>query len=210
MIKTKPLTPKMLAGALKKMNPIYPRDYRVVKCNFSDIIQIFKKYHYKKDHIGGSISFCLVLLDIEGFVVGGSVAGPPRHVAKYKDCVEIRRMACFDSCPKNTESYFLSKVIWFIKKNTEFSSVLSYADTSAGHKGTIYAAANFRMIGKTADSKHVFWKGKRYHPRSINTERPYSYELRKAIKTGDATIETGAPKNIWIYEIKRLTKSYKV
>jgi len=205
MIKTNTLIPKTLAckRLTNKPTPKYPADYRIVECEFADIIHIFKKYHYKKNHMGGGISFCLALLDIEGVIVGGSVVGKPRHLAKYKGCVEIRRMACLDSCTKNTESFFLSKIIWFIKKNTKFSSVLSYADTSVGHKGTIYAAANFKMIGQTAPSKHVFWKGKRYHPRSLTIERPYSHELRKAVEIGQATIETGTPKNIWIYEIRR-------
>jgi hypothetical protein len=174
----------------------------LVKCEFADIEPIFHKYHYKGSHIGGGISYCLALVDIGGMVVAGSVLGNPRHMEKYPGCVEIRRMACLESCPKNTESYFLGKIIWFVKKNTAFASVLSYADTSVGHNGTIYKAANFRLVGQTAPSKHVFWKGKRYHPRSLTIERPYSYELRKAVEDGTATIEIGSPKNIYIYKVR--------
>jgi len=152
--------------------------------------------------MGGGISFCLALIDVNENIVGGAVIGKPRHESKYKNCVEIRRMACLDNCPKNTESFFLSKVIWYTKKNTLFESVLSYADTSVGHKGTIYKAANFQLIGQTSESKHVFWNGVRYHPRSLTIDRPYSYRLREAVKTGEAKIETGTPKNIYIYVIK--------
>lgn len=110
-------------------------------------------------------------------------------------------MACLDECPKNTESWFLSKIIWFVRKNTDFKSVLSYSDKSVGHKGTIYRAENFQFIGETSESKHVFWNGVRYHPRSLTIDRPYSYKLRDAIKNGEAILETGLPKNIWYYKI---------
>jgi hypothetical protein len=181
--------------------PTYPHSYKITLCKFSDIRHIFEEFHYKGGHMGGGISFCLALIDVEGKIVGGSVIGKPRHEKKYVGSVEIRRMACLDECPKNTESFFLSKVVWYIKKNTSFKSVISYADTSVGHQGGIYKAANFIFIGKTSESKHVFWNGVRYHPRSLTIDRPYSYRLREAIKTGEAIIETGTPKNIFIYKI---------
>ena len=185
--------------------PTYPLKYRVVKCGFNEIRHIFEEFHYKGGHMGGGISFCLALIQEDACheIIGGAVIGKPRHEKKYEGSVEIRRMACLDECPKNTESYFLSKIIWYIKKNTEFNSVISYADTSVGHKGTIYKAANFKLIGQTAESKHVFWNGVRYHPRSLTVERPYSHRLREAVITGEAVIETGTPKNIYLYQLKK-------
>jgi len=154
--------------------------------------------------MGGGISHCLALMDKER-VVGGVVVGKPRHEKVYSNngavnVVELRRMALLDECPKNTESYFLAKTHWWLKKNTEIEKVISYSDLSVGHVGTIYKAAGYTLTGKTAKSKHVFWKGKRYHPRSLTIDRPYSYKLREAVKTGEATIEIGEPK--LVFEIK--------
>ena len=183
--------------------PTSPLCFRVVRCKFSDIRDIFETYHYKGGHMGGGISFCLALIQDDSCheIVGGVVIGKPRHQNKYPDSVEIRRMACLDECPKNTESYFLSKVIWYIKKNTNIKRIISYSDQSVGHIGTIYKAANFKLVGKTAPSKHVFWNGVRYHPRSLTIERPYSHKMREAIKSGEAIIETGKPKLIFEYLI---------
>lgn len=152
--------------------------------------------------MGGGISVCFALVYNED-IIGGAVLGKPRHEKKYKNCIDIRRLACIDETLKNTESYFLSKIIWWVKKNTNYENVISYADATVGHSGGIYKAANFLLIGETARSKHVFWNGKRYHPRSLTIERPYSYRLREAIKTGEATQEEGLPKTVWIYKIKR-------
>jgi hypothetical protein len=112
-------------------------------------------------------------------------------------------MACLDSAPKFSESFFLGQIIRWLKKNTDCNRVISYADKSVGHVGTIYKASNFKCVGETSPTKHVFWNGVRYHPRSLSIERPYSHKLREAVKSGGATVETGLPKTVWIYDISR-------
>ena len=179
-------------------------------CNFSDIRHIFEEYHYKKGAMGGGISVCFAMF-IENELVGGSVLGKPRHEKKYKKCIDIRRMACLDSAPCNSESWFLSQIIKWCASNTDYNYVLSYSDKTVGHSGTIYKAANFKNIGETAPTKYVEWGEKTYHPRSLSIDRPYSYKLREAVKTGEAVVKTGLPKIIWIYEISdKLKRKNKV
>jgi hypothetical protein len=191
----------LFQGLGEGATPISPLQFRVKECKFYNIRPIFEKYHYKKAHIGGGISFCLALTYKDN-IVGGAVMGLPRHGSKYKDCIEIRRMALLDECPKYSESYFLGKIIWWIKKHNLCKNILSYADESVGHKGIIYKATNFKLVGKTNPSVHIFWNGVRYHPRSLTINRPYSYKLREALKTGEAKKEVGLPKNIYLYIIK--------
>jgi len=171
-------------------------------CKFKDIRHIFENYHYKKGHMGGGISACFSLY-ISDSLVGGSVLGKPRHEKHYKNCIDIRRMACLDSAPFNSESYFLGQIIRYITKNTEYDFVLSYSDMTVGHIGTIYKTANFQCIGETKPTKYVEWEGKTYHPRSLSIDRAYSYKMREDVKTGKATIKEGLPKKIWIYTINR-------
>ena len=185
--------------------PISPKELTFVECRFSDIWHIFHEYHYKKEHMGGGITVCLGA-KYDGFFLAGVVVGKLRHDKKYSaelESVEIRRMACVDELPKNTESWLLSQTIKWLKKHTSIIRVISYSDKSVGHIGTIYKSANFTIIGKTNPSKHVFWKGKRYHPRSLTIDRPYSYEMRKGIESGETIIETGEPKLIFEFIIKR-------
>lgn len=177
----------------------------VLLCNFSDIQHILLKYHYKKNHMGGGISNCFAMT-ISNKLVGGSVLGKPRHEKKYKNCIDIRRMACTDDAPFNSESYFLGNIINFIKRNTEYEHILSYSDKTQGHNGTIYKASNFIQIGETDSTKYIIWDGEIYHQRSLTIERDYSYKLRDAIKNGNAKIVTGLPKIIWMYNIKRNKK----
>jgi hypothetical protein len=158
--------------------------------------------------MGGGISICFAMF-IDDVLVGGSVLGKPRHEKAYKGCIDIRRMACIDSAPKNSESWFLSQIIKWLQCNTEYTGVLSYSDQTVGHTGTIYKAANFKEVGETIPSKYVEWKGKTYHPRSLSIERPYSHELRAAVERGEAEVKTGLTKKIWMYTIVRNPMSKK-
>jgi len=174
-------------------------------CKFSDIRHIFEEYHYKKGAMGGGISVCFAMF-IDKKLIGGSVMGKPRHEKKYKNCIDIRRMACLDTAPCNSESWFLSQIIKWCASNTEYSYVLSYSDKTVGHNGIIYKAANFKNIGETTPTKYVEYNERIYHPRSLSIERPYSHELRQAVKTGQAIIKIGLPKKIWLYEISNKLK----
>lgn len=178
-------------------------------CNFSDIRHIFEDFHYRKGHMGGGISQCFAML-IKNELVGGSVLGKPRHESKYENCIDIRRMACLDDAPFNSESWFLGSILKYLLANTKYDGVLSYSDLTQGHIGTIYKATNFTETGKTSPTKYVEWNDKVYHMRSLTIDRPYSYEMRKAVKDGTAIIKTGEPKIIWMYDLKGRRKKKRM
>ena len=184
---------------------------KICLCEFKHIRHIFEEFHYKKGNIGGGISVCFAMF-IDDKLVGGSVLGKPRHQNKYKNCIDIRRMACTDNAPKNSESWFLGQIIKWIKCNTNYDNVLSYSDMTVNHFGTIYRASNFKELGITSPTKYIEWNGKVYHPRSLSIDRDYSYKMRAAVKIGEAIIKTGLSKKIWIYELERksLRKKFNV
>jgi len=157
-------------------------------------------FHYKTDHIGGDIKFNLGLY-WKDTLIGAATFGPPRHQKKHEGLLDLRRFCCVDKAPKNTESYFLAKCMWWLKKNyKEVKGILTFADKTVGHVGTIYKATGFTLLGETGKSKYVMWGDKRYHMRSLTIDRPYSYRLREAIKTGEAEVKTGKPKLIYVKE----------
>ena len=182
---------------------------KIMICIFSNISHIFKEFHYKGNNMGGGISVCFAMF-INNKLMGGSVLGKPRHQNKYKDCIDIRRMACLDISPFNSESYFLGQIIKWITCNTNYNYVLSYSDLTVGHKGTIYKASNFKEIGETSPTKYIEWNTKTYHPRSLSIDRDYSYKLREAIKAGRAFVRTGKPKKIWLYKINYKKRGKKM
>jgi hypothetical protein len=181
----------------------------VALCSFADIRVIFEKNHYKAEHMGGSIAFCFSLT-YEGEIIGGAVYGPPRHAASYGDgVVDLRRFALEEEAPKNTESYFLGKTLQHIRKNKLAEKVLTFADETQGHMGTIYKACNFKYLGATPPSKHILWKGKQYHMRSLTIDRPYSYALRDAVLLGEALVVKGLCKHKFMYDFGDTSRSRK-
>ena len=155
--------------------------------------------------MGGGISVCFAMI-LNNELGGGSVLGKPRHESKYNNCIDIRRMACLDEAPHNSESWFLGSIIKYLISNTNYDNVLSYSDLTQGHIGTIYKATNFTEEGKTSPTKYVEWRGKVYHMRSLTIDRPYSYEMREDVKNGKAIVKTGEPKIIWMYDLSKRRK----
>jgi hypothetical protein len=62
------------------------------------------------------------------------------------DCVlELNRLWVADDQPKNTASWFLGRCLAEMPPRI----IVSYAETAAGHDGTVYRAANFHYAGWT-------------------------------------------------------------
>ena len=91
--------------------------------------------------------------DLFDEVVGVVTFGPPasRNVqtgACPSDpnlVVELNRLWVSDALPRNSESWFVSRVLKLMPPRI----VVSYADTSAGHVGYVYRALNFKYAGWT-------------------------------------------------------------
>jgi hypothetical protein len=176
---------------------------RVVE--WSTIAPLLREFHYRKDSIGGSIRYCFGLY-FDGWLIGGAAVGDPRHAEAYGgtrfEITELRRLCCHQLAPKNTESYFIGKILWWLGKYTPYKSVLSYADTSVGHVGTIYKATNFQYLGQTDPTQFVRINGRDYHMRSLTIDRPYAKELKEKVNSGEAEIVTGGEKNIYLYQLQ--------
>ena len=78
---------------------------------------------------------------------------PPRETMKrygVRVAWELARLYILDSEPFNSETWFMSKAIKWVR--IAFPTVdllVSYADPSAGHSGVIYKAANWAADGRT-------------------------------------------------------------
>ena len=158
---------------------------------------LIETWHYSRSTRGvnGKINLGIVF---GGVVYGAAIIGQPAtpNVAnKYSEkgtlkVLELRRFCCVDETPKNTESYFLSKIAWWIKRNTDCNRIISFADETYGHKGTIYKAANWKEAGKSAPEKKIEWNGFRYHRRALwqhkrpNRWRPSKRPLSRATPNG--------------------------
>ena len=186
----------------------------VVRKDISDFIET---YHYSKSINGCITDYCFGLYEGE-VLVGAMFYGRMAMANQYKkfgeneaDVIELRRLVCIDDTPKNTESYFISKTLKWLKKNTQLKIVVSYADLQHGHTGIIYAASNFQLLGKTKGAKVIVLGDKTFHDKSIRTKykghlKPFAQKLKDKLLTGEAYYKTTLGKNVYIYVLQNRHK----
>lgn len=126
------------------------RDYTVELCERREIVDFVETWHYSQNVNGLTTDYCFKLLDTTGQVIGAMIYGKIAMANVWKkyadvelDLIELKRLCCIDNTPKNTESFFIGKTLQWLKKNTQIKTVISYADMTYAHSGTIYKASNF-------------------------------------------------------------------
>ena len=188
------------------------RSYKVELCERNEIREFIEEWHYSKN-INGLISdYCFKLLDGDN-IIGGMIYGRIAMAGVWKkyadnenELTELRRLCCIDDTPKNTESYFIGHTLRWLKKNTNLKRVVSYADTTYNHSGTIYKASNFKNIGMTAKGRVIMYNDRRYHDKTVRTKykgelKPFAKKIKAALETGEAEYVKTKGKHIYIYEL---------
>ena len=157
--------------------------------------------------------YCFGLYDGKA-LIGSMVFGRPAMANQWKkygdkaeDVIELRRLACIDDTPKNTESFFIGHALRHLKKNTTIKAVISYADSNYGHSGIIYKASNFKYLGLTSKGKVIIYGTKKYHDKAIRTKykgelKPFAVRLKAALETGEAYYEEQKEKHIYLFKLR--------
>lgn len=67
----------------------------------------------------------------------------------WKRVISLSRLAVDDTAPQNTTSMLVGRSIRALHASRRWVALLTYADTSQGHAGTIYRATNWIDCGLT-------------------------------------------------------------
>jgi hypothetical protein len=190
------------------------KDMKVSLCSRQEISDFIETNHYSKS-INGCISDYCFKLTYEDVIIGAAFFGRMAMRNQYKkysdkpeDIIELRRLCCIDDTPRNTESYFISKMMRYLRLNTSIKKVVSYADQEHGHTGIIYKASNFQYLGMTKGAKVIMLNGRSYHDKSIRTMyngklKPFAQRIKDALANGTAYYKDTAGKHTYVYEWKR-------
>lgn len=136
------------------------KGYKVMPISRDDCAEYILNIHYAKRWPSISYAFGLFLDDVLcGVVTYGTPPSAPlkRGIAgdEYKSCViELNRL-CLKHNRKNEASALVGRSLRMLPKN---KIIVSFADTSQGHSGVVYQAANFFYCGLSA--KRTDWKVK--------------------------------------------------
>lgn len=94
----------------------------------------------------------------------------------------LSRGVCLWWTPKNCASYFISRSIQWLKKNTKYRIVTATVDPMAGEIGTIYQSLNWYYVGLMAGNYSSNKETKRFSV-LINGKLRYSRSIRKELGT---------------------------
>jgi hypothetical protein len=192
--------------------------YIVQETTFNATVRTFlSKWHYSDYvNIQAKHTFCLFkngkfdIPEMIGVCIYTRPAGPSAGKSYYPQApdkvLELRRLCLIDDTPKNAESYFVGNTLRWLRKNTDWEFVISYADEEQGHTGVIYKATNFTYLGKTGAGKKLEVDGKSFHIRTLSMlDRPYGVEINRRYKAKDDGIKIiqTLPKNIYTYALKK-------
>jgi hypothetical protein len=178
------------------------------------ISDFIEKWHYSGS-INGCISdYCFGLYCDQGELKGALFYGRMAMANQYKrfsdkenSVIELRRLCCVDSTPKNAESFFIGRSLRMLKKLWAGKVVVSYADKEYGHTGLIYKASNFKQLADVKGAKVIMHNGKRYHDKAIRTKyngelKPFAKRLVDALDNGEAVYKQTAGKHTFVYYLR--------
>ena len=167
-------------GKIKKI-PIYQdnkiigyeapsKGIKIVVCKKSEADPIIINHHYS--HKVTKNSFLSFLVYYYGKVSGALQVGygtQPKNKGQYNsnEVREFDRMWLSDDMPKFSETITISLLHHYLRKvHPEIKHLISYADNSddVGNVGTIYKAANYKLIGKIKSDFYILESGERVHP----------------------------------------------
>jgi hypothetical protein len=179
---------------VKPSGPVFDRAWRdqcsVVPCSVRDVAE-FVRLHYLGKRPGVVTLAMMMLRDV--FAVGMIVYAlpPPETSVRYGGLTwEMARLWITDDVPPNGESWLIAQSIKHIRReHPDVRALVTYADPSAGHRGTIYRAANWTPDGRTDEERKTprfdlqdAATGKRYSRRSHVPEGATTRRLARVSK----------------------------
>ena len=200
-------------GSIPTLSLHLVKSFVVEPCERKEIKDFIETWHYSKSINGLQSSNCFKMVS-NGEIIGAAIFGGlamhnqwKRFADNQNDVIELRRLCCIDQTPKNTESFFIGQMLRWLRKNTDFKIVVSYADAQYGHQGTIYKASNFKQLDFRKGAKVIDWNGKLYHDKALRTKyngklKPFAIRLKNAIDNGQAHYIETKGKYTYIYKLK--------
>ena len=135
--------------------------------------EFVKQHHYSHGLHNGPMTYGM----FDGFDLVGvcafanpcseAVCASVFGVEHKRSVTELHRLVLLDEVPKNSESWFIVRALKALKQDRpNYNAVLSFADATEGHYGTIYQATNAIYTGTSGTATfYLDETGRLRHPR---------------------------------------------
>lgn len=159
-----------------------------------EIAKPFVIEHHYTQAFGKATLICGMWRDTKlvGVITFGQPSG--RLVASSlgeteQTCFEFLRMVVLDNEP-TSRTYFMGRAIKILRqKFPKVRKLVTYADQTEGHDGTVYKAGSWEYHGKTAKKYHYIKNGIR-----VNKRIPWDAAKKKGMTEGEYTKMFGYEK----------------
>ena len=175
-----------------------------------------EKHHYI--HTIGKTSLITGLFnnnELVGVITFGQVSGRLLAQSIFNggtqyNTFELLRMCVKDEC-KYPRTQFISKSISLVRQLfPQIKCIVSFADYTVGHVGTVYQAASFIYTGQTSKKYHYIKNGIRYNKRIIwdNAKKTGMREIEYYRLNGYEKV-TELPKLRYIFPLRKINLKLK-
>ena len=182
------------------------KEIKILVCEKPQADVIISKHHYSGKPTKNS--FLSLLVYYKGEVNGALQLGygiRPKIKGEYNpdEIREFDRMWLSDEMPKFSETITLSLLHLFLKSAyPKIKYLVSYSDTSVGNFGTIYKAANYKLIDDIKADFYILESGERVHPVSMwHRHKSRAWSLMQEIYPGIRKAEGRQLK--FMYELSK-------
>ena len=133
------------------------RDFLVTGCTMATLHEMIGREHYARRGANTATYRHGLYRRPDMRCVGVAWWIPPTKGAAiaswdgdWRRVLSLHRLACRDEAPTNSESFLIGASVREIKKSGLWDCLVTYADESQGHLGTIYRATGWEYLGLTA------------------------------------------------------------
>lgn len=190
-------------GLFLKTKKFDLKDIIIKRISESETKMFYSVFHYSCTIRKGAIAFGAFLNDT--LIAAISYCHPIRSEAAIrldfepKDVMEISRYARMTNIDcKNLGSYIIAKTIKLLPSHVR--CIISYSDSTYGHTGGLYKAANFIYDGDIAPDYHYQSEHGTFHKKSVwdQAKKMKMGETEYAIKHGMNKV-FGGYKSRWLF-----------
>jgi hypothetical protein len=162
------MTLPLFGSGIPRMPTLEPRRCHVAEVTYATVKTVLAEAHYLGLYVDNALAGVITFGTIPKNNAS-SICGPDRAPS----VLELTRLALYDWAPKNSESWFIAHAIHELRRiRPDIHILISYADQSVGHVGTIYQATNWLYTGaSTNDVVYVCETGEVLHPRTIGRRK---------------------------------------
>ncbi len=175
--------------------------------------RLLETEHYLHSMPGGTkLVFGVFAMEQLGGAITLGVGPAKAHClvrgAVLDDCLTLTRLWLSPELPKNSESRIIGIILKALRRHTDLKFLLSYADSSVGHIGTIYQATNWIYTGLSVVTPlYDFGDGILHHSRSVG--QIYGSRSKNHFNSLGMNIKLTipSPKHRYIYFLEKSWRS---